>query len=601
MTSSQSPIVASDQSSGGGAAAIQFKSTIVSLRKSLEVQESRNIQQTQEISALRGTVDALRTETATLNNGLTSISNLIQQDSALEKQQNAQEVERERRLLETKIRMGKESQLEQNITNSLSRPVQALQSKVTNIFDGITEALKILFAGWLTNQLIETLKAASDGNKNKLEEIKNTVLKGIGDVVKIFAVIQKGFGLVIKSVTGLAGRIGGLVLKLAKAPLNAIRAGLQTVPILKNVFPKGPNIRTPSPGGGKGPGIFGAAWSTVEAFMNTKNGEYVDAVMAIAGTFGPFRLVKGLMAAGFLADNIAEVFGGNIFGKNPNYEKQAKEIKTEAEKQKKEEKPPATTSKTAAKVEPAAKAQTSLMGDKKDEKSDVDPKNMTPGPIPGSVEIKPTSDSGASPDPSTVTASSPKTSMMPETKKLDTASTPKTSLVTDMKTAEPKLTSIATPQTSMMGKTSTEALPPPSPEMEKNFQMAWDNRNFGLARGRIESAWNNMTIDEQQQAKVWAKSKGYDWTEMKLTEKSSVIRAEVTEAKMQPLPKSTQNVGELQEPKPSVIMAPVAQNQPQQSSAPSLPTNGTNVPLISSSNPDNFYVLYSQLNYNVVI
>ena len=101
----------------------------------------------------------------------------------------------------------------------------------------------------------------------------------------------------------------GLVLKLAKAPLNLIRSGLQTVPGLKTLFPKGPNIRTPSPGGGKGPGIFGAAWTTVEAFMNTKNGEYVDAVMAIAGTFGPFRLVKGLMAAGFLADTIAEVFG----------------------------------------------------------------------------------------------------------------------------------------------------------------------------------------------------------------------------------------------------------------------------------------------------
>jgi hypothetical protein len=316
--------------------------------------------------------------------------------------------------------------------------------------------------------------------------------------------------------------------------------------------------------------------------MNTKNGEYVDAVMAIAGTFGPFKLVKGLMAAGFLADNIAEVFGGNIFGKNPNYEKQAKEIEAEAKKQKEEEKP---QSKTAAKVEPTAKAQTSLMGDKKDEKSDVDPKNMTPGPIPGSAEIKPTSDSGASPASATTSVSSP----------VSTAQTPMMSPSSAATTAP-----ATTAQTSML-KQSPVAPSPPSPEMEKNFQKAWDNRNFGLARGRIESAWDNMTIDEQQQAKVWAKSKGYDWTEMKLTEKSPVVPAEVTAAKMQPLPKSTQNVGELPEPKPSVIMAPAAQNQPQQSSAPSLPTNGTNVPLISSSNPDNFYVLYSQLNYNVVI
>ena len=592
---SQSPIVASDQSSGGGGVgALQFKSTIVSLRKSLEGQESRNIQQTQEISALRGTVDVLRTETATLSNGLTSISNLIQQDSALEKQQNAQEAERERRLLETKIRMGKESQLEQKITNSLARPVQALQQKVGNIFVGIGEALKILFTGWLTNQLFETVKAASEGNKEKLEEIKNTVLKGIGDVVKIFAVISKGFNLVIKSVTGLAGRIGGLVLKLAKAPLNLIRSGLQTVPGLKTLFPKGPNIRTPSPGGGKGPGIFGSAWAVVESFMNFKNGEYVDAVMPIVATFGPGKFIKALFAAGFLADNIAEVFKTNIFGKDPNKEKEAKIVFEEEKKKKKEEKPPASTSKTAAKVEPAAKAQTSLMGDKKDEKSETDPKNMTPGPIPGSAEIKPTSDS-------TATVSSPKTSMMSDTKKQDTTSTPKTSLVTDMKTAEPKSTSTSTPQTSMMGKTTTAALPPPSPEMEKNFELAWKNKDKPFARGRIESAWNGMSVEQQQQAEAWARSKGYDWNEMKLTQKSPVVPAEVTAAKMQPLSKSSQNVGELAEPKTSVIMAPAAQNQPQKSSSPSLPTNGTNVPLISSSNPDNFYVLYSQLNYNVVV
>lgn len=61
--------------------------------------------------------------------------------------------------------------------------------------------------------------------------------------------------------------------------------------------------------------------------------------------------------------------------------------------------------------------------------------------------------------------------------------------------------------------------PPPSPEMTKNFQMAWDNRNNGLARGRIEGSWNDMSVEQQQQAKVWAKSTGKDWTEMRLKEK----------------------------------------------------------------------------------
>jgi hypothetical protein len=35
------------------------------------------------------------------------------------------------------------------------------------------------------------------------------------------------------------------------------------------------------------------------------------------------------------------------------------------------------------------------MGDTKDDKSETDPKNMTPGPVPGSAKIEPTSDAGA--------------------------------------------------------------------------------------------------------------------------------------------------------------------------------------------------------------
>jgi hypothetical protein len=52
-----------------------------------------------------------------------------------------------------------------------------------------------------------------------------------------------------------------------------------------------------------------------------------------------------------------------------------------------------STSTTAAKVTPAATPKTPVMGDKKDDKSETDPKNMTPGPVSGSTNIQPTSDS----------------------------------------------------------------------------------------------------------------------------------------------------------------------------------------------------------------
>jgi hypothetical protein len=43
------------------------------------------------------------------------------------------------------------------------------------------------------------------------------------------------------------------------------------------------------------------------------------------------------------------------------------------------------------------------------------------------------------------------------------------------------------------------------------------------------------------------------------------------------------------------------QGDSQQSPSLQSPPVESDTPIINSSNPDNFYVLYSQLNYNVVI
>lgn len=540
----------------GGALAIQPQASLVNVERNLEIQTTQNVQQTQEISALRSSVDALRTETTTLNKGLVSITNLIQQDSALEKQQAAEKAESERKLAETNVRLGKESQLEQNITNSLVTPVQALQQKVGNIFARIGEALTTLFFGWLTNQGIEALKAASEGNKEKLEEIKDNVLNGIGDAVKVFAAIKGGFNLIIKTITGVTARIAGFVTKLALAPIKALTNTLRGAPLLRNIFP-GPK-KSGGGGGGKGPGLLGGLFNSVEAFMNFKNGENVDAIMNAALLLPTPPIVKGLLIAGVAADSIAEVFGGNLFGfKNPNHERKGKEIAAEAEKQKEEQKP-ASTSTTAEKVTSASTAQTLMMGDKKDDKSETDPKNMTPGPVPGSANIQPTPDSDASSAVSNVApvvASTPSTPMAPQASELS-LNNPPGALVTGQ---------------------------------------------------RPDKALNSEQFKAATQAREESKVQGLSGKELEIYVANAAMNAKSSDvnisspAQVQPLPKPTQNVGELSEPAPNVIMMPSGQSNNQQSSISQAPTNGTDTPLISSSNPDNFYVLYSQLNYNVVI
>lgn len=182
--------------------------------------------------------------------------------------------------------------------------------------------------------------------------------------------------------------------------------------------------------------------------------------------------------------------------------------------------------------------------------------------------------------------------------------------------ASPKPTPVpvaptAQPQTPMMGD-QTPSTPPPAPtEMEKKFEQAWQNRNNPVVRGRIEDTWNEMTPNQQQQAKTWASSKGYDWNEMKLKDAvdmsdlkqqpSKTETAEISPAQVSMPLREPQQVGQLPEPKPSLTMIKTSNNQSQQVIPPLTNEPLTDVPLINSANPDNFYVLYSQLNYNVVM
>jgi hypothetical protein len=525
------------------AAQAQPQAGLVNIERNLEAQKEQNVKQTQEISGLRTTVEALRTETATLNNGIGSVSNLIQQDAAVEKQQEQQEAVRESRLLETKVRMGKESQLEQSITNALVAPVQALQPKISNIFDRIGSALFTLFAGWLTNQGIEALKASAEGNKTELEKIRDRVLNAFGDVIKVFTAIRTGFGLIIGTITTLAGRIAGFVTKLALAPIKALTNVLRGASPLKNLF-GGPK----KPGGGvRGPGLLGGLISSVEAFMNFKNEEYVDAIMNAALLLPTPPIVRGLLMAGVAADSIAEVFSSNLFGKDPNYERKAKEIKAEAEKQKEEQNPKEkSTSSTAS----TSIAQTPLMGDKKDDKSETDPKNMTPGPVPGSAKIEPTSDAGAASTTASTTASSPMTSMAPQASEL-----------------------------------------------------SLNNPPGALVPGqRPDKALTSEQFKAATQAREEAKVQGLSGKESEIYVANAAMNAGTpsTASISSPDLKQTPNVGALPEPSPNVIMAG-GQGGSQQSPTPQAPSAGSDTPIINSSNPDNFYVLYSQLNYNVVI
>ena len=93
---------------------------------------------------------------------------------------------------------------------------------------------------------------------------------------------------------------------------------------------------------------------------------------------------------------------------------------------------------------------------------------------------------------------------------------------------------------------------------------------------------------------------------------TTVVAAETTsqaQAQLQTTPAQTQslqtslpNIGPAPAAQPNVVMmSSMAGGQPQEPQMTSSGGAASDVPAISSSNPSNFYTLYSQVNYNVVM
>lgn len=166
--------------------------------------------------------DNLQQELFKINNTLGSIYQLLLLQNAQERNQILAEQERQRRLSESQIRSGQEEVLERKIRSTLVTPLKKIEENVGGIFGRIGKALGILFLGWLTNQGIEALKASINGDKDKLEEIKNNILDKVGLVVTIFGGIKRGIGRIIGGFVKLSA---GLIKSAAKLALAPFRLG----------------------------------------------------------------------------------------------------------------------------------------------------------------------------------------------------------------------------------------------------------------------------------------------------------------------------------------------------------------------------------------
>jgi len=477
-------------------------------KREIDNQNVRVIQsQEQALLGFNSNIQALRTDIGKLGTGLANIALLLQQDNAEELSRARAQQEKERRLAEQQVRIGKENELEQKIQNALVTPVQKLTPKMNDVFGRIGAALGILFGGWLTNQVVQAIQASEDKNTNLFNNIKFNIIKNLAIVGGGLLAIRAGFSIVKNTIGRIASGLTRLLIVKPLVAASALLAG-------RGIGNKKTSTNT---------------GSKVGSGLNVKGNVAVGALMTgldIAGGENPARAVAGATsgmitsAAAFGLGSLIPIPGTGLISGALAYgpgQKFGKEIY-----------------------------------DKFFGKTETNTRILT--------EEKPKE----SPKPSeTVVESAP---------------------------APPPAPATTQPQTTMMPSA-------PSAEMVSQFEQAWQNRNDPFVRNRIEGAWSKMTPEQKQQAKDWAASKGYNWAEMRLPD--SVVSA--PPAQVTPPEKPPTQVGQLPEPQPSVTMIKTSNNANQQANVPLTSGALSDVPLINSANPDNFYVLYSQLNYNVVI
>lgn len=484
----------------GSAIIVRPQTSLVDKTQNLQIQQTQ-----QSVGAISPVLDVIRVNVRVLSDGINNLARQLLLAGQVEQKNLKDEQEAERKLNEKQIRQGKENLLERRITAALAKPILTLQQKIGGLFDRIMGAMTTLFFGWLTNQGIETLKAYTAGDSKKLEEIKNSLIKNILFAVGTFAAVNIGFGLLMRTITGLTLKLAGLTARIALAPFRAAGG------LVSRIFGRGAAAAAPAVAR-----AANAARVPITGDVNLMTrlvnlGRGGSAAARGAGNIGG-RLLPGLNIALGGAATAYDLSQGNYGG--------------------------------------AALSAVS----------------MIPGPI-GWIGLggrflygAATGEFGGKDKPSTT----PPAKTTPSTSR--PAATPAPTPTPTPAAVQPQTPAIS-PSSMTFGVDTNNTLPQISTPSESSTPQTGP---YGMVN--------------------------FEGLQQKLQEKPK----ETPAATIQAPPKPQTPVGTLPEPKPNIIMASGGSNTSQ--TAPPVPQGPiSDVPLIPSGNSDNFYVLYSQLNYNVVM
>ena len=441
-----------------------------------------------KINNLQQQINVVQVSVVDLGNNLQQIANLIVNEGAVEQQKERLAQEQEKKLAEAGIRQGKEKQLESKIREALMWPIKQIGNKVQSAFGSLMSFMWQLLGGWLTMQGLDVLKALSTGNKKKLEDIKNNVIKSLLVVGGILGVLSVGIFRVVGLITKLTFKLGKFIIGNT---IGRLFGGLLNL-------------------GKKALGI-GAKPATVAA--------------AGAGARGAAAVTMGAGTAAEVAK--AESKGGNFLSKLFGG---AGKPTTKAATEVAERGILKMGSRAAAGVAPLVGTGLNLWSATESAKEG----NWTGAGLYGAAAV---------------------TSLIPGLNLL-TAPLTVLGIGSDLTYEKPE---DSKPK-------PTNKIVPTKPKSPSPTQTSSPSSSASLAQTS-----------------------------------SSSSNIQIAPAQVQKVPSTSTNIQPEPEAKPNIVYASSGGSNSQPQSQPSSSGSATDVPLFSSSNPDNFYALYSQVSYNVIM
>ena len=162
-------------------------------------------------SAITSDVNTLNVRVVAVEKQVSFLAKVLDKEAELGRKGQK---EREKELLqqeEKQLRSGKEKQLEKGLAKTLLAPVKGVGRVAKGVLGNLMGLFGVLFAGWLTDKGWKAIKAHAEGDIGTLEEIKKNVIDALLKVGGIFLAINGGLFVALKLLKKITKKIAGFL------------------------------------------------------------------------------------------------------------------------------------------------------------------------------------------------------------------------------------------------------------------------------------------------------------------------------------------------------------------------------------------------------